>query len=154
MNRLQYDTALRAYEAMIRVITKGAQFIVSPVAPNTFGALQTAYARDGYLTVYDGGCDNTIFSSPEVNHLFRVWHDSVHILLCANFSVTGETDVYDWQVHEMVAALRAFNYSETVIGHVISIMTQDIMGQVLYYNEHKQYVENQREFMFNHLGLN
>lgn len=153
MKRSDFNTAMRAYEAMIQVITKHTPYKLSNDAPNSFGALQTSYARDGYLTILSDASDKTIFSTPKMNHLFRVWHDSVHILLCANFSKQGETDVMEWQLHEMLAALTAFGYSTKVQDDVTSIMTWDILGQVDYYYTHKKYVDDQKRFVLDNLGI-
>ena len=66
------------------------------------------------IQVWSGASDRTIWSSPEMNHLFRAWHDSVHILLDAEFDPRGERRVSEYQCAMIDgAAERAVLWAET-----------------------------------------
>lgn len=90
------------------------------------------------MPVYNGGCDNTIWSKPEINYAFRAWHDTIHLEHGYDFTVYGE--IMTCRQHMQV--LR-----ENDLGHFVDILWCEIVGQVLYYARKKKYVKNQREFV-------
>lgn len=130
------------------------------LAPNTHCGLYSWaahngwYAADGegerpWLPVYDGGCGQTIYSSPQVNCAFRAWHDSLHLNLHEDFSLAGELRV--WEEHRRVLQENKYRYHFT--DDDIAAMRMDVEGQVRYYYVHKQYVEDQRRFVSDCLRL-
>lgn len=64
-------------------------------APETYPDLVSMwddYWR-GCIEVSSLHCDNTIYTTPEVNHLFRFWHDWLHLQYSADFSLSGELEI-------------------------------------------------------------
>lgn len=76
------------------ILASAPAHYATPDAPSTFEALRAAAdaceASGSPLPVWDGGCDRTIYSRPEVNHAFRAWHDKLHLQHGAAFDATGE----------------------------------------------------------------
>ena len=92
------------------------------------------------LPVWDGGCDLTIYSTPEGNHAFRAWHDSLHIAMGMNLSRAGERAVA--LAHVRLA--RMHGCSELAC----AALWADTWGQFLYGEAHKgAFVEDQRVFV-------
>lgn len=88
-------------------------------------------------TIYVSGehCDRTIWPSREANMLLRAWHDSHHILLGAEFDLTGE--------------LRCARYACTQVegSWERRVLWADLAGQSLYYDRHGSFPENQADFV-------
>lgn len=95
--------------------------------------------NDCSLPVYNGGCDNTIWSRPAVNHAFRAWHDAIHIQLEQDFSVLGETLVCQEHIKQIALILKSPQFND--------LLWCEIVGQVYHYQIHKQYVLNQDKFV-------
>lgn len=87
------------------------------------------------LPVWSGASDRTIWSRPEVNYLFRAWHDSHHILLSAGFDPRGELAVAD--------------HADTLIkGRAErAILRAEVWGQVAYHVLHGVFPDDQRGFV-------
>jgi hypothetical protein len=72
----------------------GEDYIPHPDAPSTFPDLLRVYRECAStrtpFPVYDGGCENTIYGTPEANYAFRYLHDTVHALTGLEFDVASE----------------------------------------------------------------
>lgn len=68
------------------------------VAPSTF--LDLVRCRD--LIVWDGASDHSIYGDPRVNHAFRAWHDTCHLLGGHDFTLRGEHDAAELQIRQML----------------------------------------------------
>lgn len=64
-------------------------------APETYIELLDMWDRSSgmCIDVSNMHCDNTIYTTPEVNHLFRFWHDWLHLQYSADFSLSGELEI-------------------------------------------------------------
>jgi hypothetical protein len=69
----------------------------APVAPETLEALKESHKRDGFITVWDGESDRTIFGEAHFNHAFRAWHDAVHLMYDLPFTLDGERAAAEMQ---------------------------------------------------------
>jgi hypothetical protein len=118
-------------------------FDVSPNAPGTYKALKAHLDAGKRLVVHDGGCEGTIYGDAAVNHAFRAWHDFSHSKGEHDFSVEGECRVFDMQRRHLLY----------VYGDIpkwrrwIDILRAEVIGQRLFYERHKRFVENQRGFI-------
>lgn len=90
------------------------------------------------LPVYDGGSDDTIFGSREVNFAFRAWHDALHLENNLGFSQEDELTMAMLHCKE----LRLMGISEDDC----DLMFNDVAGQVLYYYNSKEFINNQQHF--------
>ena len=91
------------------------------------------------IPVFDGGCEDTIYSSPRVNHAFRAWHDSLHLILDEDFSLHGEREV---AARHVLAAERAgLSWRDK------EMLWADTYGQRAYYQQTGEYVKDQAAFV-------
>jgi hypothetical protein len=115
---------------------------VSENAPRTLKALKDEYRSRGRITVYSGGSDKTIFDDAGVNQDFRAWHDWCHLRLDADFSPRGEAMACDLQ-----AAHIRVRYGAGETGReLVKLLEAEVIGQSLYYQKYKEYVDDQRAF--------
>lgn len=107
-------------------------------APETYNDLCKA-AIDQIIPIADYGSNESIYSSAEVNGMFRFWHDVLHLEHGHSFSMKGETAVaelhLEWAVLNGLSPLAR------------AILWADTYGQVCYYDRHKQFVSNQKAFV-------
>lgn len=97
-----------------------------------------------YYCVWSGGCNDTIYFSPEYNHWFRFVHDYTHYELGADFSPEGECQVHS-EILEQLA-----NDGMSWLARMLYIV--DTYGQTYYgVQTEGQYVTNQRLFAHNRL---
>ena len=79
----------KAILTICRTILPGG-FDVSDNAPSSFRALCNHLDAGGKMTVFGGGCEDTIYASQDVNQAFRAWHDLCHWRAGYDFSLQGE----------------------------------------------------------------
>lgn len=134
------------FNCAVQTITKlvwPQWFDIADNAPSNFKALKLEYKVRGRITVYDGGCENTIFDDPDINVMFRAWHDWCHLKGGHDFSVLGELRAADMQMSHVVTL-----YGNGDTGSkFIRIIDAEVNGQAQYYARHKKYVRNQRAFV-------
>ena len=109
-------------------------------APSTYKAVKAMFdsgiTPNNPVLVYNGGSEDTIYSSPDLNFAFRAWHDRVHWENGLNFSVTDE----------IIVGMEQARKIDNNMG--ICIMFADTAGQRVYYHKYGEFVSNQREFNF------
>lgn len=120
---------------------------MSEDAPSTYPELKALLDRGERLIVYSGGSDMTIFAEPEVNYAFRAWHDWCHWKGQHLFTLFGEIGVYRMQQEQLIA-----KYGDTPqVRGWCKLLYAEVLGQFLYYYHHKDYIDNQKEFV-KHFG--
>lgn len=102
-------------------------FDVSAHAPSTFEQLLDHYARTGRVCVWDGASDQTIFGDPGINHMFRAWHDSKHILGRYPFTRDGEVLAMKAQQADVYAI-----YDGKLAEQFCNLLEAEILGQFDY----------------------
>lgn len=121
----------------------GFGYVDSNDAPNSFTSLQEAYKNslqtNAPLPVFRGASDTSVYTCGG-NWAFRFWHDVLHVTMGADFTMVGENKVAEAQ-----AKVIADRFGRDSLQY--KIFMADVMGQVVYYNIHKKYVTNQKEFV-------
>lgn len=120
------------------------KFYPTIAAPNSWSRLQAfVYVLDGYgsLPVFSGSCDQTIYNNATENVTFRAWHDCIHLQHGLSFQVEAEKQV--GKIH--CDQLRAIGAPV----HVINAVYFDVVGQIEYHSQTREFVKNQREFVQN-----
>ena len=118
-------------------------FDVSEDAPNTYDDLQAHFAKTGRVLVWSGASDHTIFGDPEVNHMFRAWHDTKHILFELPFTLEGEIEACRLQCEDIKAL-----YGEGETGKaLIKLVEAEVIGQALYHDARGGFPKDQRGFI-------
>lgn len=130
---LELQLVALARRAKVRAIPRPAG-----AAPSTFDHLaDAAFRRNGmlFVPVWNGASDDTIWSGPRVNFLFRAWHDSHHLETGAGFDTVGESHLAEHGARMIDGARdRAILRAETI-------------GQVLYLDAWGTFPMRQREFV-------
>ena len=91
------------------------------------------------LPVFSGGSDRSIYGSDSANHLFRAWHDAIHIKEQLRFTEKDELKVSD--MHCAVLRYIGAPYA------VIKALEADVAGQVKYFYLTGKYVADQLGFV-------
>ena len=97
------------------------------------------------VRVYSGGCYDTIFSEPKVNHALRAWHDLTHYNESLGFGLSDEIQVANMQVLDAEALAEEYDLTETDI----NVLWYELAGQRMYYDIHNEYVIEQNRFIAN-----
>ena len=113
----------------------------------TLEAITEHYNKHGALMVWNGASDNTIFSAPEFNWVFRAWHDWHHIRMQAAFDTDGERAVAMAQIDDV---LRYVDDTELAL-YMIMLIQAEVNGQVDHLNTTGSFVEDQRSFTVNYV---
>lgn len=116
------------------------EFVAVSDAPNTWKELK-AFKGCRVLPVYNGNCNNTIYQHERDNHIFRAWHDSIHLEYGLSFKPENELKVARIHCNQ----LRAIKAPQ----HVIDAIWYDVAGQIEYYCNFGEFVTNQKDFVQN-----
>lgn len=106
-----------------------------------FKALKKSYEDNGQIEIWTGASDNTIFGEPFVNHIFRAWHDLIHIVYDQPFNFGGESTVATIQCSQLP--------TDWIFEK--ELLTAEVLGQNQYYRIHREYVTDQRQFAYDYL---
>jgi len=128
-------------------LTDGVEFKIASTTTNSYKKFKEETERNGYLTISEEGCSNTIYDSPEINIRSRVWHDLIHLKHELDFSFENEQIVCEIQQKEMCEWAEKKNYKQDHIEAAYNILYHDIVGQALYYEEYKRFVPYQKLFV-------
>lgn len=120
--------------------TLGVDYVPSADAPNTYHDLMEEYfsaaGERRPMRVYSGGCDNTVFGSPEANYAFRYMHDVIHAVNRLEFDICGE-------IQATMLQLECLGRIPPEESRVFLI---DVAGQALYHTMVGEFVEDQAGF--------
>jgi hypothetical protein len=108
-----------------------------------FAEMRADFEATGSIKVNTEHSDGTIFGSPEVNWLFRAWHDYCHLLVNAGFDAQGERMAASEQIRQVRAHPGLTREQKTLFTRIIDI---EINGQVDYYIEHNDFPSDQYAF--------
>jgi hypothetical protein len=123
-----------AVEMLNLMIRRGLSAVIADPAPGTMDELLDAWDGLGPVPVSGAHADRTVWRSPELNALFRAWHDSLHVELAAGFSATGEYVVA--QAHARLVSAR---YREA--------MWAETFGQFAFQERHGTFPTHQEAFV-------
>lgn len=100
------------------------------------------YRDTGKIHIWTGESEGTIFGDAKINHYFRAWHDYTHITHELGYDFAGES---------IVGSIQA---SELPIEWVFEreLINIEILGQNQYYNRHKEFLKDQRQFSIDYLN--
>lgn len=90
----------------------------------------------GSMPISSDHCEGTIFGDPEVNIMFRAWHDKIHLDLDEGFGYMEEARVAFAQISELPE-----DWKEEKL-----LILTEVIGQAAYHEKTGQFIENQREF--------
>ena len=102
----------------------------------TFEKHKKRFEETKKINIWTGESEGTIFGCARVNHMFRAWHDFIHIRENLGYSITEESIVCDIQ-RDMLPSDWAFEKS---------LVESEIRGQAHYFFINNKFVDNQRVF--------
>jgi hypothetical protein len=112
-------------------------------APESYSELRRRYALMTAIPIAKYGCENSLYDvfgdGPEDNMKFRAVHDWIHITNNLDFSTKAEILVAEHHV--------AFAMKIGLSDLAIQLLEIDTVGQILYYDKHKEFVNNQSNFV-------
>lgn len=114
---------------------------------NNYDTMIDNYNKSKILEVSIEGCDTSIYKSPAVNLLARVFHDSVHIQKSLNFSEEHELKVAKLQRGSIFNQCKLLGLSNIRASRAAILLYLDIAEQVRYYYKYNKFVDNQYEFV-------
>lgn len=136
-----------------QMVARGYSIVPTNAAPSTYNQVREMLSGEGKtIYVYDGGCENTVFSSPQYNHIFRAYHDMGHYVHEKDFQFKNEITLGHLQSNEVFDALLS------VVGlqrasRVRALVVAEIVGQIEYYQIHRHYIDDQRTYIKGYLGV-
>jgi hypothetical protein len=107
----------------------------------TFQRHLKRWETDREIQIWTGGSSCTIFGDPHVNALFRFWHDYIHLSRGLGYSLADEIAVAEIQKAELP--------SHWVLER--ELIHADVSLQALYHERHKEFVDDQRKFVYCYL---
>jgi hypothetical protein len=124
------------------ILSMAPCYEASPHAPQTDQELFARHlgGKGALIRVWDGASDGSIYGDARVNHAFRAWHDSCHVIGRFPFTLQGETDTCELQIAQ---ARQAWPNMPEVIARAIRC---EVIGQADYFTEHGYFPEDQAAF--------
>jgi hypothetical protein len=126
---------------------KGIKFDMTDDASLDYRSIVKYYNNHARLIVWSGASDCTIFGPKEYNYKFRAWHDLHHIVNGYDFSESGEYQTYTSQMEDVMATAKSWQDCK-FFGKVLDI---EINRQFDFREKNGYFVEDQRDFMLQHL---
>lgn len=135
--------AIRDYIDMYQVSYK-----VTDNAPSTYNDMVESREALGYFVVYNGGDHGHL--GWVFNAMFRAVHDHGHFTEKLTFKFNDERQLGKLQAVQLATMpCVPKKYRELVR----SIVLAEINGQIDYYEQNKEYVKDQTEFINNYMGV-
>lgn len=143
------DQAISDLSHAILAITQrdNIKYTLKPNTTNNYDFMVANYHKSGILEVSIEGCDTSIYRSPAVNLLARVFHDRVHIQKSLDFSEEHELTIARIQRGEIFNQCKLAGLSNLRASRAAILLYLDIAEQVKYYYKYNRFVENQYEFV-------
>ena len=143
------DQAISDLSHAILAITQrdNIKYTLKPHTTNNYGLMVDNYNKSGILEVSIEGCDTSIYKSPAVNLLARVFHDRVHIQKSLDFSEEHELKIAKIQRGEIFNQCKLAGLSNLRASRAAILLYIDIADQVKYFYKYNKFVENQYTFV-------
>jgi hypothetical protein len=132
-------------ETATRLLPNG--FDVSHDAPQTFEQLDVLLSSGGRMRVWSGASSDTIYRDSGVNFAFRAWHDLCHWRGAFPFTVDGEIATCEMQCRQLLN----FYGDNDVTRSWSAVLRAEVIGQALYFQQHKRFPEDQASFVTGYL---
>ena len=138
-NPIHVAELAKAFEHMRnKYMKKGITYETTKYSRNSYSAMQLVFDAHREIVISTEGCETAIYGTVP-NIAFRFWHDCVHCELKRDFSYWGEHAVIEYQAKELV------HYG--ISDGAMDIFMADTLGQVMYYYQHKEFVQDQARFI-------
>jgi hypothetical protein len=145
MSTLNYKPINPAFNACVQTICKSVwpqSFDVSENAPSNFEELKADFAKRGRIAVWSGGSEHTIFGEPDINYMFRAWHDWCHLHGNHDFTVEGERNAALMQCEHI---RQRYGDGETA-AEFCKLVMEEVCGQAEYQKARGHFPNDQVAF--------
>lgn len=151
INESKFESARAAYtrfaiQSAARLAKEvGFSYEPASVAPDTYEKVQAEYAECSQshrgFRVWNGACDNVVFTNAEGNYAFRFWHDVVsHGAGKLAFDTSDEVKAGMMWVRKVAAEFGSQSLE-------CQIAYADTVGQTLYCDKHGDFPVDQLGFV-------
>lgn len=117
-------------------------FIDGRTIEENFAAMQQDF-KHGFLQIWTGASENTIFGSPEINWKFRAIHDYFHCIHGLGFNAGDELLVNYLQLQEFT--------KDGLSGFDRQLLNIETAGQILHFTQTGEFPSEQRKFTIQEL---
>lgn len=126
----------------------GFSYEPSEQAPQTFEEVKAEYSKaqrsNGPFRVWNGACENTIYTCAEGNYAFRFVHDLLHAVFGYQFTLEDELKVAQWHQKWVAQEFGADSIE-------FRLITIDTAGQSLFEAQTGAFPEDQLAFALERL---
>lgn len=116
--------------------TKDIKFVAGNFEEVDFETFKNESIANGFMKISNTNCEGTIFGDANINVLFRVWHDAIHIELNEDFDYMSEARVCFKQIAELP---EDWHFEK-------QLLQIEIIGQASYHAKTGNFVDDQRAF--------
>lgn len=109
----------------------------------SFDQMVAEFELTGRIRINTGFSEGTIFGIPEVNWMFRAWHDYCHLLTGGNFTLWGESLACLEQLAQIHSDASLTDEQRETFSQLVTI---EVIGQANYYFETGTFPVDQMEF--------
>lgn len=146
----------RGYKVLKRVIDvyiaeNNIVFIASNLAPNTFKGMKAYHDDHNQFLVFSGGDHGHL--GTDYNVKFRAVHDFMHLDNNLTFKFEDEKKLSDITILEFRSIAANLGYNLEVRRILGAIVNAEIRGQIEFYQENKEYVKDQKQFINTYLKV-
>lgn len=147
--KYRIDQSISDLSHAILAITQrdNIEYTLKPHTTNNYSLMVANYHNTGILEVSIEGCDTSIYRSPAVNLLARVFHDRVHIQKSLDFSEEHELRIAKFQRGEIFNQCKLMGLSNIRASRAAILLYLDIADQVSYFYKYNKFVEDQYTFV-------
>lgn len=145
----RFNDAVKVIELFLEGYKSAYKYELAYRTTNNFDTFKKEIAETGVMLVSNEGNSNTIYTHPTYNILARVWHDNVHLKHDLDFSLESEVRTCQHQLEELRIALNNMGVSPIIINDAMELIYHDIIGQATHYADTREFVIEQKLFVFN-----
>ncbi len=139
------QATIATFEHILLAITNQLPEIVTTddgAICDTLEKITAYYNKTGKLLVWRGESNDTIFSLPDFNYMFRAWHDFHHITKQLPFDTEGEAMVATYQSQD----IHAMALPAHIKHFCIALIDCEVNGQIEHYDRTGEFLVNQKTF--------
>lgn len=128
--------------------SEGLGYYITSKAPNSYKDLKE-YEGQAIIPVYSGGSSRTIYPEIYMNYNFRAVYDFHQLYVDWDFSYAGESKAIEQHYRSLMEFIK-FTFKNSRQELLLrKVFLADTIGQVAYYYENKEYVQDQFTFVKN-----
>lgn len=153
MLKSDFDQACNILELFIDSYVSRVAYKVVDNAPSSYKAMRIFKVKHGYFGIEGGASDKTIYSTPLKNIQFRAIHDYMHFTEELTFSFKDEKILSEFTAQKIRSWAWDNGFTAFQCSNVYKLVNAEIKGQIEYYEQHKQFINDQSAYIKQYLGV-